>query len=277
MKKLKQKAEHYIHSHIGLLVTNRAYTRIRKTLGEYLRYMYSRLSGSLHQPVRYFATEDRKLFYIHNSKAACSSIKLALLKKDATDIEIGDDQSIHLLIKPVSPGCVRQREPGSIVFSFVRSPFERLVSIYLNKFKSVRNLESEGFYFQDYLNGIFTIDMSFDNFVNLICKIPDNISDNHFRSQAGTVFKDPEIKPDFIGKIENFQDDWEKLNKLAGARIKIEHYNSSGKYDYRKFYTPDLVELVAERYRDDINLFGYENAYSELLEYTSRQAPYSRT
>jgi|GEM_PF-756548 len=272
MRKPRQKAEHYIHSHVGLLVTNRVYTRARKTLGEYFRYMYSRLSGSLHQPVKYFATADKKLFYINNSKAACSTIKLAMLKKDLTGIEIRDDQSIHGAIRPVSPADVRQRESGAFVFSFVRNPFERLVSLYLNKFRSVRNLEAEGFYFQNYLNGIFTIDMSFSSFINLVCRIPDNISDNHFRSQAGTIFKDPRIKPDFIGKIETFQDDWAQLNKLAGTTMKIERYNSSGEYDYRELYTQELVEQVAERYRDDIELFSYSNEYKNLLEHIARQA-----
>ena len=273
MNHFHQKPVQFIHSHLGLLIANKLYTRIRKSLGEYIWYVRAQLFGIYYHPVEYIISSDGKLVYINNSKAACSTIKLALLQRENPEIVIKDDQSIHSLMPPVSHAKIRHRNNDSLVFSFARNPFEKLVSLYLNKFRSTKNLEAEGFYFQDYLNGIFTIDINFEEFVILVCKIPDNISDRHFRSQSGTIYRDPEIKPDFIGKIESFQDDWLTLNNLAGTSMPVEHFNRSDKYDYREFYTQDLVELAAERYRDDIKLFGYSNEYHELLEQTASQAP----
>jgi hypothetical protein len=47
----------------------------------------------------------------------------------------------------------------------------------------------------------------------------------------------------------------EKLNK----NIVIKHENKTKirSNDYRQYYTPRTIELVAEVYRKDIELFGY--------------------
>lgn len=273
MSHFRQKPVQFIHSHTGLLIANKLYTRIRKALGEYIWYVRARLFGIYYHPVKYIISSDGKLVYINNPKTACSTIKLALLRREHPEEAVNDDQSVHDLIEPLTRRKASNIRNNAIIFTFVRNPFERLVSLYLNKFRSMKNIEVEGFYFHNYLNGIFSQKMSFREFAMTVCKIPDAVADAHFRSQSATVFHNSRLNIDIIGKLENFQNDWDQLNRLSGSSMKIEHYNRSDKYDYREFYTQELVKQVADRYRDDIKLFGYSNEYHELLEQTASQAP----
>jgi hypothetical protein len=59
------------------------------------------------------------------------------------------------------------------------------------------------------------------------------------------------------------------MNQQAGTKMEIARYNSSEKYDYAIYYTKELVELVAKRYRDDITTLGYEAEYQQLLKQAS--------
>lgn len=47
----------------------------------------------------------------------------------------------------------------------------------------------------------------------------------------------------------------------------LEHKNSSSKYDYRDYYTEELVNLVYRRYKIDFETFGYEDEYERLMSY----------
>jgi len=37
--------------------------------------------------------------------------------------------------------------------------------------------------------------------------------------------------------------------------------------DYRLYYTEPLVQLVYERYRQNVEMFGYQRDYGQLLEF----------
>ena len=107
--------------------------------------------------------------------------------------------------------------------------------------------------------------MSFFEFAELVAKIPDVISDAHFRSQYSFLYIKNKPIVDYTGKLENLADDWAPLTDKFN--IKAPHIkNKSERKDWKRYYTStNITELVAERYRKDIKFFGYERDYKQLL------------
>jgi len=64
---------------------------------------------------------------------------------------------------------------------------------------------------------------------------------------------------DFIGRLENFDDDvHEVFNKIGVPLERVPHKNRSRHQHYSTFYTPDTEMIVRERFKRDIEYFGYE-------------------
>lgn len=66
---------------------------------------------------------------------------------------------------------------------------------------------------------------------------------------------------DFIGRFENLSGDFavicERLG-IAPPSLPHEKRNTTGRKRYTEYYTPALRDLVAEKFRVDIEAFGYE-------------------
>lgn len=94
----------------------------------------------------------------------------------------------------------------------------------------------------------------------LIRPLLHNEADRHFRSQRSFITdKDGNILVDFIGKYENLSGDLAfAAHKTGLGEFKLFHENKSSRQnDYRELYTEETKRLIAERYKDDIELFDY--------------------
>lgn len=139
-------------------------------------------------------------------------------------------------------------------FTFVRNPWDRLVSCYKDKIlKEDRNL----------IKRVYKIDrIRFDDFVKMVGKTPDYFSNTHFVSQYLSMrFKEPK-EMNFIGRFETFEAELDSLlNVIIPARKinEIPRLNAgypSGE-NYRKYYTDETRDIIAHRYKHDIELFDY--------------------
>ncbi|MBP3852936.1 MAG: sulfotransferase family 2 domain-containing protein [Erysipelotrichaceae bacterium] len=231
-----------------------------------LNFLYSRYDRYYYRN-EYILLPDKKLAYLNNSKVACSSIKIAMQDK-----HYEDDYSIHwdMVKNGYSKPALGENEKDYYKFTFVRNPFDRLVSCYQSKFHADQEIyrrDKEDFEFADYPYGNFSIDDSFDSFVRKVVKIPNHLLDRHFCIQTSLVY-DPDGKPkvDFIGKFENLEEEFEPIRKKYDLNP-LPHYNSSHAKDYRTYYTEETAKLVYKKYKKDFNTFGYTDSYYELLEY----------
>jgi hypothetical protein len=159
-------------------------------------------------------------------------------------------------------------------FAFVRNPFSRLLSAYIDK---VQNANTEypiaffnqfaGLSFKDFLKKLCQLDLnkvrSKDNPANT-----KNLIDKHVAPQNLII---PLKKLSFIGRLESFETDF----KLVCEKIELDYnfdytvgkkiisrnpkkLNASKHKHYTEYYDDETREIVAEKYAKDIEYFGYE-------------------
>ena len=149
-----------------------------------------------------------------------------------------------------------------IKFSFVRNPWARLVSTYMNKASadSDSSKMTRGDY-QRFLDAGIPIDkhMTFEEFCEIVCGIPDSRTEKHLRSQCSVLMHNGTAIVSYIGKVENMEDDWKNLMELAGLNARILHMNETRHEHYSSYFTDSyLINLVGDRYANDIKYFDYD-------------------
>lgn len=234
--------------------------RMINALGRVMKYgAYTRRT--------YLVRPEQKLLYLSISKAACSSIKASILSLDRQE----NYQRLHGAVAREGDqlyDAPLKDYPDYFKFTFVRNPFDRLVSCYENKYHTDRALlgkELKHLYFDYYLMGYLRKDRGFAEFARRVRRIPDKWADKHLISQFSRVRdKDGKQYLDFIGRFENLAVDYEPIRaKYNLAPLTV--YNKTGKGNWMDYYDEKTARLVYERYRQDIEAFGYEDSYQALL------------
>jgi hypothetical protein len=82
--------------------------------------------------------------------------------------------------------------------------------------------------------------------------------DSHLHHQYHKAYFGGRRFVDFIGKFEEISDDWAYIAGVIGCGTKLPHENRSVHGHYRDYYDAESKKIVAEIYRRDINIFGYE-------------------
>ena len=231
------------------------------------------------QPL-YIVSSERRFVYFVVQKVACSSIKTALLPLFDVDVSPHEktlqDGSRIVKIHELFDGSdhqvrrarfVRRLDEGEyrdyFKFAFVRNPWDRLVSLYFQKVAG-----TEGTYIGPDLNppgvnGRFYRGMPFAEYVEAVCATPDEAANPHFRSQHLVVCprNDGEVLADFVGRFENLAPDFSHVAERIGAPdLELPHRLRSRdreKQPYSDFYDARLRDLAGERFRQDIETFGY--------------------
>ena len=209
--------------------------------------------------------------YFQIPKVACSSIKHAFAKLlQFSDNEI---EFIHLVDFPSvdKEHCNSAEYQRYLRFAFVRNPWDRLWSCYCSKIATRKR--NTGYRFKNGIHRSFSkyksirAGMPFAEFVHAVRDIPDEQSDLHFRSQHSFVTDHKgELLVDFIGHFEQLQNDFNRLCGKAGMpkqslahknRRYPKHCGDSFNRHYSHYYDDETVTIVADRFKTDIELFGY--------------------
>lgn len=143
-------------------------------------------------------------------------------------------------------------------FSFVRNPWDRVVSAYWF-------LEQGGFGVQNPGSGkcddeerafMMGNTKSFEEFV--IERLPRCLDLVHFRPQHQFIFDDQRVnRMDFTGRYENIAEDYGKVCAKLGVEAALRHLNTSRHDHYTSYYSPETYNIVGDLYADDIALLGY--------------------
>jgi hypothetical protein len=252
---------------------------LRKSLSRTSRRLRERLYGNYDCKTVIIALHRERAVYFAVPKVASSSIEYLitdLLKSRLPDgVVAGIDDGLHFFRGKAKRREMRDRQyllckhevrkyPDYYTFAFVRNPWSRLVSCYLDKIDSKEisgDLNPKGAAAVMLKAGAESSHAGFDEFVRAVYATPDEESNRHFRSQHTFVTdRRGHLLPQNIFRFENLATEFNSLADRLGLpeTAKLPHRNPSRKTPYQDYYTEELRELVAERYRRDIELFGYE-------------------
>ena len=222
----------------------------------------------------------RKIAYIETPKVACTSIKKFMM-----------DQYVEGTFELRRPGMVhdrrrsplkqfknlRPRDAVSILvgpeyrrFSFVRNPYSRILSGYLdklvtNEYERARHLPMMGFEPGSQPTLL--------EFLDRLKGTEDAARDIHFSSQASLLMVE-HVEYDFIGRFESFETDFLQLQaSYFNVTRPNQSYESFGKHHasnandkLARYYGPREVALVQEIFKRDFELFGYSEDISEAIQ-----------
>ncbi len=235
------------------------------------RLWYLLMEGA-YIPREYYVLQDRALVYMPIYKTASTSIKTALLSPGAST-RYPDYMQVH---SEGDAGChhLSDRQlKNYFTFSFVRDPFERLISCYEDRVRRPIYLPIRRYYFDSHYNRTllktlfgsqFHVDMDFPEFVSLVTQIPDVVADGHFKSQHAWTHRYGRRLPNYIGRLESISTDWARLAQRFNL-ADIEQRNASDRREVASYFTcKELVDAVAQRYRKDLVAFDYMDSYWRL-------------
>lgn len=196
---------------------------------------------------RYSHWSRTNCIYIHVPKVAGTSISNALYGKP---------------LGHYSAAEISRRFPvlfdTALSFSFVRNPWDRILSAY--RFARIGGTEAMGMKNPGkYRTSEFS---SFERFLYewLSFRNPEN-EDFIFKPQCYFLCDlEGEVMVDYLGRYERFKEDLKIIEGEIGRTLEVHYSNETSSYeDYRKQYTsPEMIELVADKYSRDVKIFEYE-------------------
>ena len=216
-----------------------------------------------------YVSLKNKYVFVETAKVACSTIKLTLQRFELGDENFSRENFEDIHDRNFSPLLKLQQVPNFDVllkqdhyfrFCFVRNPYTRILSAYLDKIagNSFREksivLSQLGHNMRD-----MSIPISFEQFVSAVEKQPLSMMDNHWRPQYYSTYQDT-INYDFIGKLERFDEDYSYVMDKLGASdyyIKESRHATGSSSKFAEYYTEDLLERVCKLFQIDFEKFGY--------------------
>lgn len=175
-----------------------------------------------------YVREDLGVVYFDVPKCASTTIRFELFANDNDFSLRNPERSLD----------------AYLTFTFVRNPWDRLVStwqMFTTDPRRVRQLRS-----------MTDQDLSsFDDFVRFARDVPNH----HWQPQVLFL---PE-RVDFIGRLESFDDDFARLCVQLGIPPRRVERRRAGapRPSYPSYYSRALADLVGDMYGDDVETFGY--------------------
>jgi hypothetical protein len=192
--------------------------------------------------------DEQKCIFVHITKCAGISICMTLF---------GNLGGAHLRIPHYQLIFSQHEFEDYFKFTFVRNPWDRLLSAFLFLKKGGAN-KLDRQWVEANLGG-------YPDFHSFVINWVNRKSVNtwkHFVPQYKFVCEPGNQTPkvDFIGRFECINEDFAEVQKRLGNHSNLQHLNRTegGKKDYREYYTDETRTIVEDVYQEDIRIFGYD-------------------
>ena len=127
-------------------------------------------------------------------------------------------------------------------FAFVRNPWDWQVSLYHFALKDPSHRQHE----------LFKTFESYEKYIEW--RVAEDL---HLQKDFVTD-ENGELMVDFIGRYETLDRDFKEVCERVGVEYQLPHLNKTPRKNYDHYYTPRAAALVAEAFKEDIELFGYD-------------------
>jgi hypothetical protein len=160
-----------------------------------------------------------------------------------------------------NPSHLKECLENKFKFTFVRNPYTRILSAFLNLFsndnRALKNFSSAHSLLPEH-------PLKFFDFLNIIKDDPYELMDSDWVPQCYLLF-DQHVHIDKIGYVENFSEDIKYvLNEIFSnspeqdeLKYSIIDHGADSVGEILKYYNQDCIELVAAMYKNDFEYFGY--------------------
>lgn len=230
------------------------------------RYIaWNQFNYAVHISLRY------KYIFVETPKVACSTIKCTLQQLELNDSNLHWDEfedihnrTLSPLLQPSQVGDFDKlnQDKEYFKFCFVRNPYTRLLSAYIEKIKG-NKLQKRSILAQlGYEVENISREITFGEFVHAVVAQPIGFMDPHWRPQYYQTFQDS-IQYDHVGKFEQFDENFKIVIRKFGAKdftdfLSTERrHASSANPNVQDYYSKALRDLVFKKYQKDFDFFGY--------------------
>lgn len=217
-----------------------------------------------------FVSDKYRLIYVATAKAGCSTIKHTLMQAELErdDVRFASmddvhDRAIHPLSSPSRQAdfAANLADPSYLKFTFVRDPYSRLLSLYLDKL--VRR--GDGYFREQVERGLELAagqTPTFAEFAALVGDVGPDRFDTHTAQLTTRTLLDV-ISYDEVGRFESFERDLERILALRSVDFARFYYSeqrhsSSAGARLAEFYDAATAERVRALYASDFEAFGYD-------------------
>ncbi|OKY26881.1 hypothetical protein BI291_01660 [Thalassotalea sp. PP2-459] len=203
--------------------------------------------------------DDNKAIFVHIPKCAGVSVCKKLFGNLA-----GGHTSINEYLVIFEPKNIK----NYYKFTFVRNPWDRLVSAYFFLKKGGFG-EKDKAWFEKELSMFSSFEQFVTEWVN-----KENIQKwHHFRPQTHYIIdRHEKVSLDFIGFLENMDDDFQFISNKLNIDAEISIQNKSQHNNYMTYYTEKTKKIVEQVYEQDIKTLGYNFDNSSISEQVKNRA-----
>lgn len=140
-------------------------------------------------------------------------------------------------------------------FSFVRNPYNRILSLYLftNK-KKWEKMKNEGIEIND--TTLANISKNFEKWLDKLIKT----NDYRKLTQTRFLFEKNKLIVDEVFRFEDMESELKKLEQKFKLKFDYDniHNSSTTMFDRKKLLTPKIKEKIYNFYKEDFDNFGYD-------------------
>lgn len=206
-----------------------------------------------------------KWIYLANPKCASSTLNNILKKQEDVVARTSRDDLNHMSYVECKQFLANQglNIDDYFVFSFVRNPWDKIVSFYKWTLRHLEEKTGHGVILvvKNLVDKYNFSELNFHNFITILPEI-------HWWSMMLNcevfLFENGQNKLNFIGRVENIEEDFNIVcNKVGILNSNLLYKNNNTKSiktdkHYTEYYTDFTRDFVAKRYAKDIEYFGYK-------------------
>ena len=255
---------------------------LRRSNPDAYRFYADLMTDGFHPDALIDIVPVHRLIYVGVPKAASSTIKRSLSELTASNTDAL--QALHKrgesgLLSPSEYGVAEFYQlataPDTLRFSFVRNPYERLVSCWADKYQN-RPLVAGDPFINVYLAYRKEADRTLPHGRDAVLPFPIFVEmaaatclmriDPHWSLQDDLISM-PGITLDLIGKAENFDEDFRRVTAHIGPHASVasgkRNMNVSRHSQCRDYFDDALARRVHRAFERDFDRFGYPAALPE--------------